>query len=125
MWLGVSNSPLSCEPSRSKKLAVFVSDQIYPSFRIDTPLYLQYLHDQFVSKGGTVLRAHLANLTEVSKVVPPAFSEPVAILNCTGIGAREFVGDVNVFPTRGQTVLVRAPWVKDAMTRKGAGGVYT
>lgn len=34
------------------------------------------------------------------------------------------MGDKNVFPTRGQLVIVRAPWIKGGRTRLGLG-VYT
>lgn len=43
------------------------------------------------------------------------------IVNCTGLAAR-FLGGVNdadVYPTRGQTVLVWAPQVKMALSRYG------
>lgn len=51
------------------------------------------------------------------------------IINCTGIGAYDLAGveDKDVYPTRGQTVLVRAPWVKRGITRTGkeGEGIYT
>ena len=31
-----------------------------------------------------------------------------AIMNCTGLGSRDLFGDDKVYPTRGQTVLVRS-----------------
>ncbi|GJN88497.1 hypothetical protein Rhopal_001463-T1 [Rhodotorula paludigena] len=40
------------------------------------------------------------------------------------LGARVLVPDEKVFPTRGQLVIVRAPWIKQGMTRLGPDGVY-
>lgn len=41
-------------------------------------------------------------------------------VNATGLGARELVGDRRMFPTRGQTVLVRGE-AAAARTRVGKG----
>ena len=34
------------------------------------------------------------------------------VVNCTGLGAAELVGDHDLHPVRGQAVRVRAPWIK-------------
>lgn len=34
-----------------------------------------------------------------------------AIVNCTGLGSRELVGDTQMYPIRGHVVRVKAPWV--------------
>ena len=41
-----------------------------------------------------------------------------AIVVCAGMGARSIGGvdDMDVFPIRGQTVLLRAPWVRFGRT---------
>jgi len=48
----------------------------------------------------------------------PAAAKPDAIFVCAGIGARTLGGveDKDVFPIRGQTVLVRAPWIRFGKT---------
>ena len=33
------------------------------------------------------------------------------MINCTGLGSRWFVNDLNVHPVRGQVIRVKAPWV--------------
>lgn len=45
-----------------------------------------------------------------------------AVVVCTGIGARFLGGveDSEVFPIRGQTVIVRAPWVRFGITASGS-----
>lgn len=82
---------------------------------------MKYLQDRFVAAGGIIIRRTLSSLIEV---LDQPFSTS-AIVNCAGIGAFSLVDDKLVYPTRGQTVLVRAPWVKGGVTRTGAGGVYT
>lgn len=107
---------------------------------IDTPHYLNYLIERFTKAGGHLVRAKLDSLTDVLspslQLTPYNHDSPVihslvgtsAIINCTGIGARALSnGDANVYPTRGQTVLVRAPWVNFGITRTGREheGIYT
>lgn len=95
--------------------------------RIDTPNYLAYLQKRFVAAGGHIVRQTLASLSDLiadsdnSTRLPP----PAAIVNCSGIGALALVADHAVYPTRGQTVLVRAPWITGGITQTGPGGIYT
>lgn len=89
---------------------------------IDVPHYLPYLFNRFKANGGSIHRRKLASLAEAVAVTSD--SSPVALVNCTGLGAIDLVGDKDVFPTRGQLVIVRAPWVKRGVTRLG-DGVYT
>ncbi|XP_066299924.1 D-amino-acid oxidase-like [Branchiostoma lanceolatum] len=41
------------------------------------------------------------------------------IVNCTGIGARDLVGDTKVVPSRGQIITVKAPWIKHRIELTG------
>lgn len=45
------------------------------------------------------------------------------VMNCTGLGARDLVGDLSVFPVRGQALEVRAPWLNHFI-RDGDGSTY-
>jgi D-amino-acid oxidase len=90
---------------------------------IDTPHYLPYLLKRFKSKGGVTYRANVPDIVSALSVSPELASAD-AIVHSTGLGARETVGDKDVFPTRGQLVIVRAPWIKGGITRLGKG-VYT
>ncbi|RXW22223.1 hypothetical protein EST38_g3627 [Candolleomyces aberdarensis] len=124
----------------------------FTTVTIDTPLYLNYLLNQFLGKGGSVLRGtaqHInqviesgvysfpggANLCGGGTTIPTSSTEqkekrrekgPAAVVNCTGIGSRFLGGveDKKLYPVRGQTVIVRAPWVRSGKTlyrdRKGA-----
>ncbi|KAJ7161788.1 D-amino-acid oxidase [Mycena crocata] len=99
---------------------------------IDTPRYVRYLLDKFLAADGFAFRARLASLSDTASALtktvfepfeqtataplaPP--SDPIALINCTGLGALS-LGDVldkNMYPTRGETVLVRAPWIDQAL----------
>lgn len=51
-----------------------------------------------------------------------------AIVACPGLGARTLGGieDPDVFPVRGQVVLIRAPWIKFGRTAShAADGLWT
>ncbi|KAG8744307.1 hypothetical protein FRC10_010379 [Ceratobasidium sp. 414] len=67
----------------------------FETVTIDTSVYLPYLLSTFLSNGDV-------------------------IVVCTGIGTRSLGGveDRNVFPVRGQTVLIRAPWINFGISEK-------
>ncbi|MGY9071403.1 MAG: FAD-dependent oxidoreductase [Acidimicrobiales bacterium] len=66
-------------------------------FIIEPPIYLQWLLNEFERLGGTVTLAEVADLEDI---------RAESIVNCTGLGARELVGDNTMFGIRGQMVLV-------------------
>ena len=92
----------------------------FTTVTIDSPAYLLYLLSRFLARGGSIIRN---SLQHISQVLEGAFTpfKPDALVVCAGIGARSLGGveDKNVFPVRGQTVLVRAPWVKFGRTVDG------
>ena len=67
---------------------------------IDTQVYLDYLLRRFQAQGGQVYQRAVASLSE-------AFVECDIVVNCTGLGARELVGDRDLHAARGQVVRVR------------------
>lgn len=110
---------------------------MFTTIMIDTPNYLAALVDRFVANGGTFLRATLPSLaylfdpalvvSQYSPTSPSTLPSDIsAVVNCTGIGAFA-LGDTAVYPTRGQTVLVDAPWIQAGITRTGlpGQGIYT
>ena len=54
--------------------------------------------------GGLIVQYKVESLSELSGYD--------IVINCTGLGARELVGDESLFPVQGQLVVVKAPWVK-------------
>jgi len=69
---------------------------------IEMPIYLRYLLKRFTAAGGRVERAVVSSLEE-------AAAASRVVVNCTGLGARELVGDRRMTPIRGQIVRVRNP----------------
>jgi len=84
----------------------------YVTFAINPPLYIRYLLYRCEKLGAhrlvadfespTVARDTLRQYSSAACLLPP-----MALINCTGLGARAFVDDVAVFPTMGQLVVVR------------------
>ncbi|KAK3890445.1 hypothetical protein Pcinc_005602 [Petrolisthes cinctipes] len=66
--------------------------------------YLPYLTSRFTSRGGVVERRHLKSLEEL-------VGHYDVVCNCSGLGARDLVGDHYVFPIRGHLFKVHAPWI--------------
>ncbi|CAI9630314.1 unnamed protein product [Alternaria burnsii] len=86
----------------------------YPNtFRINTQIYLQWLQVQALSKGITLVRRHYPSVSDVLADHPST----TLLINCTGIGSLNLsdIKDTNLYPTRGQTLLVAEP--KKPITR--------
>ncbi len=72
------------------------------------PVHLPWLLRQLAAAGVTVERRTLASLDD-------AFAAAPAVVNCTGLGARELCGDAAMVAVRGQVlVCARPPQVHDA-----------
>jgi glycine/D-amino acid oxidase-like deaminating enzyme len=92
----------------------------FTTVSIDIPAYLPYLLARFLARGGSIIRSSLQHISQVLEGALTPF-KPDALVVCAGIGARFLGGveDKDVFPIRGQTVLIRAPWVKFGRTVHG------
>lgn len=75
----------------------------YKSFCIIPTKYLHWLTQKFKENGGLVVWQKIHSLDELKNYD--------VIVNCTGLGARELVGDTAVYPVRGQMVEVRGPCI--------------
>ncbi len=98
----------------------------FDTVTIDTSQYLPYIFNLFTSLGGRIIRA---NIQHVSQLIPPLIpGAPVdGVILCVGLGARFLGGveDKDVYPIRGQTVLVRAPHVNFGRTMASNDGTWT
>jgi D-amino-acid oxidase len=98
-------------------LAMYDTQKIYKyGFAYDTiiaegRLYMEYLITKIKSFTGraTILTGcRVESLTELS-----FYGENfAAVINCTGLGARELVDDASMYPIRGHVVRVKAPWIR-------------
>lgn len=111
----------------------------FETLTIDVPMYLQYLQARFLSKGGAICRGTVQHIDQILQGGPYIFHNdhqrrktlagkvPLhGLIVCTGLGARFLGGveDQDVYPARGQTVVLRAPWVRSGRTLTGKDWVY-
>ncbi|XP_052778169.1 D-aspartate oxidase-like isoform X1 [Mya arenaria] len=78
----------------------------YTTVMLEPCLYLEWLLKRYQSRGGKIQKKHLQRLSDLS------VEGYDVIVNCTGIGARDLVGDTSLTPYRGQVIRVSAPWLK-------------
>ena len=72
---------------------------------IEMPIYMPWLRTLFEQLGGVVRQGAIVALSDL-------YQEDRLIVNCAGLGARELVGDHEVYPIRGQIVIVKASDIK-------------
>ena len=77
----------------------------FGTYTVDCKIYLPWLLKQFVQNKGIVERRRVENLSELGSYD--------IVVNCTGLGARTLMGDSSLHPVRGDSVIVKAPWVKE------------
>ena len=70
--------------------------------RIETPVYMRYLGERFAELGGEMekLDSEAASIGEV-------LGDRRILINCAGLGAGRLCRDENMFPIRGQIVIVK------------------
>ncbi len=73
---------------------------VFESLVVDMDRYLEYLRGRFLARGGQITQRKVERLEE-------AFAQSRVVVNCTGLGARELVGDRDVHPSRGKVVRIR------------------
>jgi D-amino-acid oxidase len=106
-----------CEPAD-------VPDGYAAAWRLSAPLiampgYLDYLTGRLGRAGATTaFGARFGTLADAQSFAPRAR----VIVNCTGYGARDLVGDRELVAVRGQAVVVRNPGVRDFFVGTGAPG---
>jgi D-amino-acid oxidase len=71
----------------------------------EMPLYLPWLMRRVRTLGGEIVTRRVTALAELSEAGVDA------LVNCPGLGARELVGDLSVYPVRGQIVRVTNPGI--------------
>lgn len=101
-WIeGVPNhrrlQPNELPPGREHGVAVEVP-------RIEPPIYLRHLVDRFKAAGGIVFDEPIDDLRRLA-------SERGVVVNCTGLAAGELLGDGEVYPVRGQVVVIENPGI--------------
>ncbi|SCK36598.1 FAD-dependent oxidoreductase [Streptomyces sp. WMMB 322] len=85
---------------------------------VDMQTYLPYLRRRLTAAGGRWEQRTAASLAEVSAEAP-------VVVDCSGLGARELVGDTEVRPVRGQIVVVENPGIEEWFLSSEAGASET
>lgn len=122
-------SPLEAMPNfkrleESELIPGAKSGVSFTTVTIDVPIYLNYLFSRFVANGGKLIRGSVQHINQIIEGGASLFAggtgskPPDAVVVCVGLGARFLGGveDKDVYPIRGQTVIVRAPWVRFGRT---------
>lgn len=68
---------------------------------VETPIYLPYLLQTFQDAGGEIVPGEVRRLDDL-------LSDGSRVINCTGLGAKELVGDSSLYPIRGQLLRIAA-----------------
>lgn len=79
----------------------------YDSFCVDVPVYLEYLLGKVGELGAKTVTAEVDSLEGVFELPGIEKGGLVGMVNCTGLASMELVPDQRVYPTKGQTVLVK------------------
>lgn len=105
--LSSSEVKTACLPSRLQTV------WLYTTFSIIPTKYLHWLTQKFKENGGLVAWQKIHSLDELRNYD--------VIVNCTGLGARELVGDNTVYPVHGQIIEVRGPNISQGFYNREPG----
>ena len=105
----------------------------FSTVTMNTPVYLNWLFSRFLANNGIIVRASLQHISQLLERGTSPYTgsqfhrDADALVICAGLGARALGGveDKNVYPIRGQTVLLKAPWITFGRTMTEADGTYT
>lgn len=99
-----------------KRFPQHVFGQAFTTLKCETSAYLPWLEKRIKRSGALLLTRRIEDLWELQ----PFFD---IVVNCSGLGSQQLVGDSTVFPVRGQVLQAQAPWVKHFI-RDGGGLTY-
>ncbi|MEH1012034.1 FAD-dependent oxidoreductase [Micromonospora sp. CPCC 206060] len=85
---------------------------------VDMPRYLDYLTRRLDAAGGRMADGRINSFVEVAGAAR-------VLVNCTGLGSRTLVPDGQMYPTRGQLVIVDNPGIDTFFQDNGERGELT
>lgn len=86
--------------SREELPTGYLDGYTFETAVVDMGMYLDYLRRTFEARKGQILQRTVTSLGE-------AFAQSAIVVNCSGLGARELVGDHDLRPARGQVVRIK------------------
>ena len=93
----------------------FVYGVNYTTVIADQRYYLKYLTTKIKENGGQFLKREVKSLVD-----DELLDGYDVIVNCSGLAAKYLANDHKITPIRGQTINVRAPWIKMFVFADGA-----
>lgn len=88
----------------------------YTALRVETPLFMNALMQDFLRSGGKVVVREFSDVGQVSELKEPL------VINCTGLGSKKLFGDQELIPVKGQlTMLMPQPEVDYSTSLRGDG----
>lgn len=94
----------------------FTGGHHFVTFTCEPVRLLPYLMKRFIKAGGIFEKRKIENFDQLENFD--------LIVNCTGLGSKDLVGDKNVIPIRGQVIRVQAPWVFQTILDESDDGNY-
>ncbi|XP_058446493.1 D-aspartate oxidase-like [Malaya genurostris] len=91
----------------------------FATFTCEPSGLLPYLFNRFVNVGGKFVQAKVQSIDSVLNN-----RKVDLIINCTGLGSLEMLGDKEVLPIRGQVARVFAPWIFEITLDDSDDGNY-
>jgi D-amino-acid oxidase len=82
----------------------YADGHVFTAPVIEMPLYLQWMMNHFGRLGGVLEHGSVGSIAEA---LDPSLYD--AAVNCSGLAARELVGDSSVYPIRGEVLRVDCP----------------
>ena len=77
----------------------FIDGYEFDTYLIETSIYMNYLHQKALSLGACVVEHELDSLEALK-------GDYDLVVNCSGVWARQLVNDEDVYPIRGQVVVI-------------------
>ncbi|XP_054164554.1 D-aspartate oxidase-like [Oppia nitens] len=77
----------------------------YTTIITDPRYYLPYLTNKLIQNNVRFINRHIDNLFQIADNYD-------IVVNCSGLNSKKLVNDWKLTPVRGQTIKVKAPWIK-------------
>ncbi|KFM58663.1 D-aspartate oxidase, partial [Stegodyphus mimosarum] len=98
-----------CREVQEKELKMFPRHYKYGMFYTtiitDCRYYLPWMKSKFQEANGNIVPKYITNICEIAE-------NHDVVVNCSGLGAKKLLKDNMLIPVRGQTIKVKAPWIK-------------
>ncbi|KAH9947111.1 FAD dependent oxidoreductase [Amylocystis lapponica] len=86
----------------------------FTTISVNPETYLPWIKSELLAHGVQFVRQRVLSLSEAAALAGPGG----VLVNATGLGARSLIGveDTDVYPIRGQVIIVEAPAVKECLS---------